>query len=388
MTGLRQRLRIGLLGCVLGGISLAAIAIVVLLVVASVPDPVGLVLSVVAATIPALFYAGVVLRLDRYEIEPVRAVIACFAWGAVGAILLSVAGGLIFQVIIEGALGTETASLASIVIGAPLIEETFKGIAILAVLLIDRDEIDSTLDGLVYGALVGVGFAMTENILYFGQTYLSGGIGEFGLLVVARAVLSGFGHPAYTAVTGAAIGWARSRYGQGIARFVVPVLGWCIAVGLHAAWNGGLVVTTILLGEDAGLLETVFVQTLLVIVPAVLVLYAIARMSARHELAILRDELPSEVALGTITQAEYLTIVDNARRRRALATAHQSGGRALRGRQLAFFHTAADLAFRRHHQRRGEPAKPVHTTRDDSDRQRLLALRSELAAARLPSFEG
>lgn len=387
MTGVRQRLRIGLLGCVLSGISLAAIAIVVLLVVASVPDRVGLVLSVTAASIPAMFYAGIVLRLDRYEIEPPRAIVACFVWGAVGAILLSVAGGLIFQVLIEGALGAETASLASIVVGAPLIEESFKGIAILAVLLIARDEIDSTLDGLVYGALVGVGFAMTENILYFGQTYLSGGIGEFGLLVVARAVLSGLGHPAYTAVTGAAIGWARGRYGRGFARLAVPVMGWCVAVALHAAWNGGLIVTTVLLGTDAGLLESVAVQTLLVIVPAVLVLYAIARMSARHELEILRAELRSEVALGTITQAEYLTIVDNARRRHALTAARESGGRSLHGRQLAFFHTAADLAFRHHHHRHGEQATPVHSTRDDSDRQRLTTLRGELAAAGLSPLE-
>jgi RsiW-degrading membrane proteinase PrsW (M82 family) len=388
MTGVRQRLRIGTIGCLLGGLSLAAIGLVVLLVVASVPDRVGLLLSVVAASIPALFYAGVVLRLDRYEIEPVRAVVACFAWGAVRPILLSVAGGQLFQIAVEGAFGVDAAAVASLAIGAPLIEESFKGIAILAVLFIARDEIDSTLDGLVYGALVGVGFAMTENILYFGQAYLESGLGEFGLLVLARAVLSGLGHPAYTAVTGAAIGWARGRYGQGIARFVVPVLGWTVAVALHVAWNGGLMVTGALLGEGGGLLEVVAIQSLIVIAPAVLVLYAIARMTARHELTILRDELRAEVALGTITHVEYLTIVDGDRRQRALAAARQSGGRSLRGRQLAFFHTAADLAFRHHHQRQGEVRKPMHTTRDDSDRLRLVTLRDELAAAGLPPRDG
>jgi protease PrsW len=130
------------------------------------------------------------------------------------------------------------------VIGAPLVEKSFKGIAILAVLIIARDEIDSTLDGLIYGALVGVGFAMTENILYFGQAYLEGGLGEFGILVLSRAVLGGFGHPAFTAITSPAIGWSRGRYGRGIARAVVPVLGWALAVVLHATWNGGLVLTS------------------------------------------------------------------------------------------------------------------------------------------------
>jgi RsiW-degrading membrane proteinase PrsW (M82 family) len=382
MTG-HQRLRVGLLGCVLGAISLTAIAIVVLLVVASVPDPTGLVLSTAAASIPALIYAGVILRLDRYEIEPLRTVAACFAWGAIGAILLSVIGGFIVQGVLAERYGADLASLASTVIAAPLIEESCKGVAILAVLIVARDEIDSTLDGLVYGALVGVGFAMTENILYFGQTYLTGGIRELGALVIARDVLSGLGHPAYTAVTGAAIGWARERHGRGVARFIVPVLGWCVAVALHAAWNGGLIVTAALLGAKAGLLESVAIQAAIVIAPAALVLYAIARMSARRELQILREELQAEVSLGTISQAEYLTIVDNGLRQRALIAARRAGGLALRRRQVAFFHTAGDLAFRHHHLRQGELSSPSKQALDENDRRRLAALRGELAAAGL-----
>src|SRR5215204_7170079 len=321
MTATRDRVRIGLFGCVIAAVSLAAIGLVVLLVIAAVPDRVGLLLSVTAASIPALIYATVVLRLDRYEIEPLRAVLACFAWGAVGAILFSLATGLLFQFAIEETFGAQIAEVMSVVIGAPLVEESFKGIAVLAVLVFARDEIDSTLDGLVYGALVGVGFAMTENILYFGQAYLEGGLGEFGTLVLSRAVLGGFGHPAYTAITGAAIGWSRGRYGRGSARTIVPILGWSTAVALHVAWNGGLVLTAVLVNEDAGLLKLVAVQSAIVIVPAVLVLYVIARLSARHELGILREELRAEVERGTITQAEYEAIVDAHERERALASA-------------------------------------------------------------------
>ena len=385
MSAIRARVRMGLLGCVLATVCLAAIGIVVVLVVAAVPDHVGLILSVIAVSVPALVYATIVLRLDRYEIEPVGAVLACFTWGAVGAILFSLAAGLLFQIAIEEALGAEAAEVASVVIGAPLVEETFKGIAVLAVLVFARDEIDSTLDGLVYGSLVGVGFAMTENILYFGQAYLEGGMGEFGTLVLGRAVLGGFGHPAYTAITGAAIGWSRGRYGRGLARAIVPILGWSVAVALHVAWNGGLVLTSVFMDEDAGLLELVAVQSAIVIVPAVLVLYVIARLSARHELQILRDELAHEVHRGTITEAEYATIVDHAQRQRALARARARGGRALRGRQQAFFHTAADLAFRSHHRRQGEPDRPNHAARDDTDRERLLTLRRELADGRVLS---
>jgi protease PrsW len=379
MTAIRDRARSGLLGCFIAAISLLAIGLVVLLVVAAVPDRVGLLLSVTAACIPALIYATIVLRLDRYEVEPLRAVLACFAWGAVGAILFSLATGLLFQFAVEEMLGAQFAEAASVVIGAPLVEESFKGIALLAVLIFARDEIDSTLDGLVYGALIGVGFAMTENILYFGQAYLEGGLGEFGTLVLSRSVLGGFGHPAYTAITGAAIGWSRRRYGRGVARVIVPILGWVLAVALHTAWNGGLVLTSVLMDEDAGLQKVVAVQTAIVIVPAVLVLYAIARMSARHELAILREELRAEMERGTITQAEYEAIVDAGARQRALASARARGGRGLRRRQRAFFSTAADLALRNHHRHQGEPSKPSQAARDEIDRERLVALRRELA---------
>jgi hypothetical protein len=268
-------------------------------------------------------------------------------------------------------------------VGAPLIEESFKGMAVLVVLMFARSELDDVLDGLVYGALIGVGFAMTENILYFGQAYQEGGLSSFGLLVFARAVLSGLGHPSYTAVTGAAVGWARERYGRGLARVVVPILGWLVAVALHMAWNGGLVLTTVWLGDEIGLLGAVLIQTLIVIIPAVVVLYAIARISSRHELEILRQELRGEVARGTLTEREYETIVDAELRRQALTAAQAAGGSSLRKQQQAFFHTAADLAFRSHHRSRGERTPVNQNERDATDRRRLSTLRHEISAAGL-----
>jgi RsiW-degrading membrane proteinase PrsW (M82 family) len=376
---MRLRGRVTVLGCVLVAVSLLATALVALIVVAAVPDRLALVLSVIAASVPALVYAAIVLRLDRYEIEPVRALVACFAWGAIGAVLLSLAGGLLFQIGVEHLFGYPTAAVASVVLGAPLVEETAKGIAVLGVLRLARHELDDTLDGLVYGALVGVGFAMTENILYFGQSYLQGGIGDLGELFVARAVLGGFGHPAYTAVTGAAIGWARGRYGRGFARVAVPFLGWVVAVALHEAWNGGLVYAQFSRDDEVSLLQAVAVQAAVVIVPAVLVLYAVARLSARHELQILRDQLRDEVANGVLTTTEYETIIDGAARQRALAAARERGGRSLRARQQAFFHTAAELAFRGHHRGRGETLTARQLAADEVDRQRLIALREQIA---------
>ena len=253
------RVRISVLGCVLLAVSLLATAVLALVIVASVPDRLGLLLSIVAASVPALVYAAIIIRLDRYEIEPRRVLVACVAWGAIGAILLSLIGEILFKAALVDSLGLEATALASVVLGAPLIEESAKGIAVLGFLIFARHELDDVLDGLVYGALVGVGFALTENIFYYGQSYLEDGPGELGVLFVARSIISGLGHPAYTAVTGAAIGWARSRHGRGVARFGVPVLGWAIAVLLHGLWNGGLVFTQLQWGDEVGLLQAVAV---------------------------------------------------------------------------------------------------------------------------------
>jgi hypothetical protein len=83
-----------------------------------------------------------------------------------------------------------------------------------------------------------------------------------------------------------------------------------------------------MLDEDAGLLKLIAVQTAIVIVSAVLVLYAIARMSVRHELRILREELRTEVDRVTITEDEYAAIVDAEARQWALALARTRGGQS------------------------------------------------------------
>ena len=50
---------------------------------------------------------------------------------------------------------------------APLIEEPTKAIILFAI--VRSRHFDNTTDGFVYGAAAGLGFAMTENFMYFGS---------------------------------------------------------------------------------------------------------------------------------------------------------------------------------------------------------------------------
>ncbi len=353
------------------GIVAVMVVCVVLLVIFSVGSTTALALGTVAAVVPAVVYGLIVLRLDRYEPEPPRMLAAAFGWGAVGAVLLSVVAGILAQPLLR----TEAASS---VIGAPFIEETFKGLALLVMLATFRREIDNTLDGLIYGALIGLGFAMTENILYFGSAYTEDGLVGLGVLFIARAVIGGWGHAVYTGVTGAAVGWARGRYRKGMLRFVVPVLGWMLAVALHAAWNGGIVLVLGGLGEDANLFVAVGVLALLVVLPGLLLLGTVARISHRKQLQVLREQLAPEVRAGVLSPAEYAGITDDALRRMALRQAARIGGRELVRRQRRFFETAAELAFRKHHLANGEPLSPGQRAPDAVYRDELAALRAQL----------
>jgi len=372
------------LGLILAGISAVLMTLcVIVLVVASVPDPVALVLSVAAAVVPAVGYAWLIVRLDRYEVEPRRALIGAFAWGAVGAVLFSIVAEVLFAGLLAISVGPSAADVLTITVGAPAIEEAFKGGALLALLWFFRREFDNVLDGLVYGALIGLGFAMTENILYFGAAYLEDGPRGLGELFVARAVLDGLGHAQYTGTTGAAVGWARSRYGRGLGQYLMPMLGYGLAVFQHVLWNTGTVVIAGLHGEDLSVITLVLVMVPFFTLPAVVVLYLIARAASRRELQILQATLRDEVVRGLLTPEEYQVLTTERLRKRALAAARQRGGKPLQQRVQRFFQVAAELAFRTYHLRRGERPKPGQHAPEERYREEIVALRTQLAAAGL-----
>ncbi len=121
----------------------------------------------------------------------------------------------------------------SAVFVAPPVEEFAKGSVILLLALVRRKEFDGIIDGLVYAGMVGVGFAFTENILYYGRIFrqLSEEVGsDEGLrgafvLFVIRGLISPFAHPLFTSFTAIGIGIA-VRHRSTIVRFLAPVVGY------------------------------------------------------------------------------------------------------------------------------------------------------------------
>jgi RsiW-degrading membrane proteinase PrsW (M82 family) len=351
-------------------------ACVALLLIASVPNPIALAVATIAAIVPAIFYSSLVLLLDRFESEPWYTLLGSFLWGAVVAIFFSVLLELLSGSFVLVAYGEEAANVFLPVVAAPVFEELTKGAALLVLLLAFRHELDNVLDGLIYGALVGLGFAMTENILYFGSFLLDGGFASLLVGFFIRAGLGGFAHALFTGATGAAIGWARSRYGQGSLRFIAPVGGLAVAMLLHAAWNGSAVLADYFeIGAGGALLLLAFLFFGLV-VPPLLVALAIAYVSWQQQLEILRTQLASEVAAGTITPEEYEMLTNPGLRRRTHWRALMASGPRGWLKQHRFTRLTSRLAIQKHHETRGEAEPSGFRKRSNTE------LRAEIGLAR------
>lgn len=273
--------------------------------------------AVVLSFGPALACAATVYWLDRYEKEPKVLLGAVFGWGAVVAAL----GAIVAQAILGGMMqlaeaSAEAAELAGGSIFAPVTEESLKGFAVLLVFWVLRRELDSILDGIVYAATAALGFAATENVLYlFGEYLESGWAGMFGLFVL-RVVLGAWDHAVYTAFIGVGLSLARLSRSAAL-RWLLPVAGWGMAVGLHSLHN-----TLAALAA-----ETPASGVLMFLIDwsgwlffAVLMLWCIhreKRMLGRH--------LAEEVELGRMTPEQYHTALSGRARARARLRAALSG---------------------------------------------------------------
>ncbi len=198
----------------------------------------GLIASGFIGFATALLMAYVLYWLDRYEKEPLLLLGGVFLWGAViaagSAFIINTFLGLGIFVITNSGVASDIAT-GSIV--APLVEESLKGLAVLAVFLVFRREFDSVLDGIIYAGVAALGFAATENTYYI-YTYgfqESGWSGLFSLTFI-RVILVGWQHPFYTAFFG--IGLATARLNKNwFIKIFAPILGISIGMFAHALHN-------------------------------------------------------------------------------------------------------------------------------------------------------
>jgi len=194
-------------------------------------------LILAAAVAPAALFAAAILLAQRSSGRSPGALVFSLAWGALGAAYLSTSGNELARRWIDALSDGDDRTLTALLV-APLLEEAAKALGLVLMLFFGRRGLRSARDGIVYGALIGVGFVFTENLLYLGLSMLQGG--EAGLLraLYLRGILGGATHVVFTACAGAGLGWS-AGHDERRARLpgLVPGLGFTWALLQHIAWN-------------------------------------------------------------------------------------------------------------------------------------------------------
>lgn len=361
------------------GLALLLWLLVIDLFLFSAAGPLVTAISALACLPTTAFGLWVVRRLDRNEKEPWRLVLVAVAWGGVVATALVIWANTIVDQVATRTLVPGPGLDSVTAYGAGFFEEIAKGLAVLLLFLVMRDEFDDIVDGIVYGAAVGLGFNFMESILYMGHVYAIfapegiGGVAA-GFQWYARQVLGlFFGHATYTALAGAGIGVARQLRGPG--RQVLAIAsGWLIAIAAHFAWDAWLQFFP--LGSGPSVLLTIHFRTLLMDGPFTAVVLVLLAMGLEIEGRALGRQLAAEAALGTgaVTPGEVAILSTPWRRmlvRWAVFARYGFGAyRRLRDLQEA----QLNLAMERWHRERKEIDSPLEA--EDALRQRILALRS------------
>ena len=293
------------------------------------------VLALLLAVVPVPLYLALVLWIDRFEPEPLRMVALTFAWGATVAAFVAAVLNTVGQALVSQELGTEAGTLYGYSISAPVVEEGIKGLALLGVFLLFRREFNGIIDGIVYAGCVGLGFAMTENVLYYGRGAAEEGVvGAVGTFVV-RGLMSPFAHPVFTAMTGIGLGIAASTSNRAL-RVLAPIAGLLAAMLLHSAWNTG---------AGTGFFFGVY---LLIMVPVFVAIGLAIRWALRRESRVIARQLR-----GTLPDPEVQALASLRERRRWRQKAARRGGKPAKRAMADLQQAAAELAFQRQQVERG-----------------------------------
>ncbi|WP_432544004.1 PrsW family intramembrane metalloprotease [Kineococcus sp. SYSU DK002] len=335
----------------------------------------GLLPGLALAAVPVGPVLATVLWLDRHEAEPPHLLAFAFGWGAcvasLGALVLNTGASRLLDRVFHhdfgGAVGDVTNTS---VLVAPVVEEALKGLGVLLLLLKQRRQFDGVVDGIVYAAFVGVGFAFLENVLYLGRALGDDQPASLVAVFVMRCLVSPFAHPLFSMAVGVGLGLAARRR-SALHRVGAPVLGFAVAVVLHALWNAS---------AGAGV-ATFFELFLLLQVPVFAAAVAVALAARVREARLIARHLQVYVRTGWLGASEVDMLASGRGRRRARSLASARGGAPAARAVREFQEVATELAFRRDRLRRGTVQS---SPQEEVELLELLAAHRREALVHLP----
>jgi len=317
---------------------------------------------------PLAIYLWMPWIVDRYDPEPLWALMLCLFWGGIAACGFSAAINTAVGGVAEAVLGQGAGDAIGACISAPVVEEFWKGLAVFGMFYFARREFDGVVDGIIYATFAALGFAAIENVVYYGNAAKTEMLrNKDGILLgtfLVRGVLAPWGHPLYTSMTGIGFGVARETEKTWL-RWCAPIFGYMGAMFLHCVWNTAATIS----GQLVVLMLPLWL--LFVLAFFCLVVYLVVRKGR-----IIRQFLQDEILLGNMTKEEINIVCSPFGRMRASFT---MGGKP--GRE--FVDAAARLALSKWHTGRAQRGKKKTISADFVVplRQDLHRLRAEMSRA-------
>jgi protease PrsW len=253
---------------------------------------VGLFLSLLISLIPVVVLVAILYWIDQYHKGPVKLLAVAFSWGAIPALLVSFSVQL-FLKIPPNLIGSSSLEAVRLEFLAPILEEILKAVGVLLIFRSFRRESFDVLDGMIYGAVVGFGFAFISNLFRYIGDFISLGFPALNPSFVTVRTVHVLNHGLYTAIFGAFLGFAaltkKQKYFWGL-----TIIGLLLAIAIHALQNG---LSNSLVGLN--------VFTVIVTTAGTLVLWVVAGWSLVQQRRMLRTELQ-----GLVHESLYATIQD------------------------------------------------------------------------------
>ncbi|MFB6108236.1 MAG: PrsW family intramembrane metalloprotease [Haloplanus sp.] len=206
------------------------------------------------SALPALGLAAYVWHSDVTSDEPLSLLVATFLLGVLTANFAAVLNSFL-QGVLSGVGIAGTVLFFYVVVGP--VEETMKLLAV-RLYAYGHRSFEAVIDGAVYGAMAGLGFATIENALYITRNLsaspVNAGIG-LGLIgagggITAVRALAGPGHVIYSAFAGYYLGLAKFNPRN---RGPIVIKGLIIAALIHATYNATVGVGSALVAIGTGL---------------------------------------------------------------------------------------------------------------------------------------
>jgi len=192
-----------------------------------------LIILLITSFLPPIIYTIWIRNTEHHNRERWKAIVVCFLWGASIAIIAAI----ILEIFLDMSLSLSFIQgypplfhIFAVLMIAPFAEELVKPLA-LKTKTVYR-ELNEFEDGLIYGAVAGLGFSATENLLY-GFTFLSEGILYFFVFMTIRSIGGCLLHASATALTG--YGYGKSLLSKKSIFRVLPYF--AAAMLMHATYN-------------------------------------------------------------------------------------------------------------------------------------------------------